>query len=246
MKKLTKLLLLTGLVCAFSTAPAFATNWTIEVNGNKLDTEVKEINNRTLVPLRAVGEALNLDVNYDSSTGIVTLETTNDNFSSASIWLDKKENLYYAKVTASSDHYKQFDLNIRREERAHMNVAPVDINDRLYVPVRIVCDSFGAPVELNGSTISIGSCFTAEGKSTDKLSEVAEPLAATQIRILELCKSCLYYEQRGIEIFKDAVELAPNVNYIVSKKSSVVSYYQIAKEKLEEAKKLCDIDPIFA
>ena len=173
MKKLTKILLLTSLFFTFSCSTVFATNWTIEVNGNKLNTEIKEINDRTLVPLRAVGEALNLDVNYDSSTGIVTLETTDEHFSSASVWLDSKNNLYYAKVFSSTEGYQSYNLDVPKEEKHKMKVTPVEINDRLYVPVRIICDSFGAPVEAKITTISIGKCFSAEDAfSSNKISDL--------------------------------------------------------------------------
>lgn len=51
----------------------------------------------------------------------------------------------------------------------YAQVKPVNLNGTVYVPVRLICDSFGAPVTVENNTISIGSCFTAEDKSIDKI-----------------------------------------------------------------------------
>lgn len=67
MRKLLRNLVLAGTLCLASTAAFGADDITLVVNGKKVESSVKPIikNNSTLVPVRTVGEAFGLEVEYD-------------------------------------------------------------------------------------------------------------------------------------------------------------------------------------
>lgn len=67
MRKLLRNLVLVGTLCLASTAAFGADDITLVVNGKKIESSVKPIikNNSTLVPVRTVGEAFGLEVEYD-------------------------------------------------------------------------------------------------------------------------------------------------------------------------------------
>lgn len=180
MKKLTKILLLTSLFFTFSCSTVFATNWTIEVNGKKLDTKVIEVNDKTYIPLRAVGEALGLNVEYEKQFGeeYAILKSSNNNFDSSYIKLHApgtglEKNRYEGIIKSRTNEYKQYEIEAfaHTEMTTYYNLKDpiVERNGSFYVPVRLICDSFGAPLKINGSTISIGACFTAEENSWGKV-----------------------------------------------------------------------------
>ena len=170
MKKIKSIFALTLLFLVLGCSSAMAADWTIDVNGQPIDAEVKIIEGRSLIPLRAVGESLGLEVVYYESTKTINLEAHDYISGTASIWIDWKRNDYQAIIGGyKSDNTEQFELRVNDFK---MYVQPVNIDGRVYVPVRLICDSFGAPVKVTGNTISIGKIFTDSEYSVKKISKL--------------------------------------------------------------------------
>ncbi len=168
MEKLKKIILLASLICILSCSSAVAADWSIEVDGQKLNTEVKVIDGRSLIPLRTVGEALGLEVKYYESTKVITLKDPDYINLNAYITLNYEKNTYSA-IVSGYDSYEKYHLNVNDFQ---MYVQPVNIDGRVYVPVRLICDSFGAPVKVSNNTISIGKCFTDSENSAKKINKL--------------------------------------------------------------------------
>lgn len=124
---------------AISTAPlsAFAANddITVTVNDEVLNFDVMPqiINDRTVMPMRAIFEALGADVSWDSETRTVTAikdDTT-------------------VKMTIGSNVMYVNDKPIE------LDVAPLIIDERTLVPGRAVAESLGADVSWDGETRTV-------------------------------------------------------------------------------------------
>jgi len=86
--------------------------------------------NRTLVPIRSIVEAMNCIVEWNGSEGKVTIEA---NGHSVVMWLNNREIIVDG-------------------EAKNMDVAPQTINDRTMVPVRFVAENIGCQIAWIGST----------------------------------------------------------------------------------------------
>lgn len=102
----------------------------IVIDGEVLetDTHAKLINNRTMVPMRAIFEALGAEVKWDPTTRTVT-GISNDRI--VQVEIDKKEAIVNGTKVSS-------------------DIAPFISNNRTYVPVRLIAESFGADVRWDG------------------------------------------------------------------------------------------------
>ena len=110
------------------------------VNGKFVPTDVPPIirNNRTLVPIRFVTEAVGADVEWDPTTRKVTI-TLNGN----------KVELYIGKNTAYVNGIP------RKIDPNNPKVVPVIIHNRTYVPIRFIMEAFGATVEWDPKTRTV-------------------------------------------------------------------------------------------
>lgn len=112
---------------------AYASNDDIKVaiDGEYVEFDVQPqlINDRTMVPLRAIFEALGAEVDWDNDTQTV-IAMKND-----------------VTVTATIGSTKMY---IDDEEKI-MDVAPMLIDGRTLVPVRFVAEAFECDVDWNGS-----------------------------------------------------------------------------------------------
>ncbi len=173
MKKLRNIIALTILFCILGCGSAMAADYTIEVNGQKLDTEVKVIDGRTLIPLRAVGEALGVQVKYDSPNNTVVLYLTDKSNQPNNIvvlYLNtaKVDIAILGRTDIAIKDIQQKDPNevvnkyFYAEEGFELQVPPINDNGRVYVPVRFLCNLFSAPLQLDGNVIKIGSIFSTE------------------------------------------------------------------------------------
>lgn len=185
MKKFKLIFFVSLLFCLFSCSSAFAADYTIEVNGQKLDTEVKIVDGRSLIPLRAVGEALGLDVTWNGDSQAVLLDASDllsHEKNSDIMLLDCKNNNYIAAVDGNEKYISlengkyRFNTLALIDEDAPlcMYVPPVNIDGHLYVPVKLICYTFGSPLEINGDIISIGSCFTDSSNTSEKIANVID------------------------------------------------------------------------
>jgi uncharacterized repeat protein (TIGR02543 family) len=123
-------------------------NPNMAVNGNLMQIDAqgsKPIlqNNRTLVPIRALVEALGGSVEWDGKERKVTAKLANNTLE---LWIGNNT----AKINGISTPIYAEDPN----------VAPILINGRSYVPVRFVCEKLGAVVSWNDQTKGITITYT--------------------------------------------------------------------------------------
>ena len=106
-------------------------------------------NDRTLVPVRAIVEAMGGSVNWDEETQTALLELNGD------------------IITLTLGSQTAF-LN---EEAHTLDVTPVSINDRTMLPIRFIAESFRFDVEWDGDTQTI----TITGKMASAPDETPTP-----------------------------------------------------------------------
>lgn len=134
MKKIICLLLC--LVTVFSFATCFAEDDVkVIVNGKEVVFDQKPIidNNRTLVPLRAIFEALGASVGWDNDTN--------------SVIATKDDTVIFMQI----GHNKLFKNN----EAIELDVPPKLVNDRTLVPVRAIAESFNLNVSWDDATQTV-------------------------------------------------------------------------------------------
>ena len=140
-KKMKKRVFLAAIMTLFALPQiAFADDVTIMVNGEKLVTETPAVieNERTLVPLRAVSDALGCDVSWDGETRGVTVT---DGESLFFTWIGRD----HAFETTSTE----------LENTVILDTPPMIINDFTMVPVRAVSEIFGAEVGYDAATSTV-------------------------------------------------------------------------------------------
>jgi len=124
------------------TVPVFASEtMVVNVDGNSISLDVAPVlvDNRALVPIRAIAEQLGGDVSYDSSTGTVQILTAGSN----------------VKLTLNSTT-AEVNGNL-----VSLDVPAQIINDRTLVPLRFVGESLGANVNYDaGNNAANISYFT--------------------------------------------------------------------------------------
>lgn len=113
----------------------------VYVNDNKIrfDTNPFIENGRTLVPVRAIAQSMNFNVNWDGNTQTATFE--NDN---------KKVYIQINNNTISI-----YDNNSGKTENILIDVPAMIKNDRTYVPLRALSEAFGSEVKWNGDTYTV-------------------------------------------------------------------------------------------
>ncbi len=134
MKKFISLLLLSSTL-AFSTPIYAANDITVYVDGSKVAYDAKPMigGGSTLVPLRQTFEALGADVVWDNASQTITA----------------KKDGTTIKLTIGNDYaYKNDDI-------LKITSSPIVENNRTYVPLRFVAESFGADVGWSGSTQTV-------------------------------------------------------------------------------------------
>ncbi len=128
MKKLLFSILSTALVC--SSIPAYASDITVLVNGTPITSDVaaQSIDGYTMIPLRAICDALDAKTDWDKERGEITI--TND-----SITNQLKIGDRYAYVTKNG-----------KTDKVLIPIAPVVKNGRTLVPIRFVSETLGTEV----------------------------------------------------------------------------------------------------
>ena len=122
-----------------------ASDITVKVNGEEIHPEMAPVivEERTLVPLRAVSEALGCDVSWDADTkGITLCDGSNLYFT----WIDK-DHAFKTSATAL-------------EDTTVMDVPPTIMNDYTMVPLRAISEMFGATVNWDGGTSTVTIDYT--------------------------------------------------------------------------------------
>lgn len=136
MKRMKKgLLLFTVCLTMISSNVIAQRNIKITLNGKEIKTDAAPFikNNRTLVPIRFISEALNYDVKWNEKAQTVNINNQKDT-------LDLKINS--DKVLVNGDE-KTID------------VAPVIYKNRTFVPIRFVSENLGVNVGWNDKTSTV-------------------------------------------------------------------------------------------
>jgi hypothetical protein len=94
------------------------------------DTTPVLLNNRTLVPIRAIVETIDGSVDWDETEQKITLAA---NGRRVEMWLERND------ILADGESYS-------------IDVAPTIVNDRTMLPIRFVAENLGCQIEWIGST----------------------------------------------------------------------------------------------
>ena len=145
MKKTKKLFLVALLLFAFIPFNLFANSEVkLWINGSYVTTDVAPVieNGRTLVPIRVISENLGLEVDWDKDLKQITVSQADDHF----IFVIGQN--FYAKDEIKHD----------------LDVAPKIINDRTFVPIRVIAEAFNQEVNWDNvaRTVAIGSGYEAQ------------------------------------------------------------------------------------
>lgn len=128
-----KKILLAVVSCLFIFgAEAMADDVKIRVNGKYIETDTPPVieNGRTLVPVRAISEALSCDVSWDGEKRAVSVF---DGEELAVMWIGR-DTVFRTDGMEITGHYT-------------MDVSPKIINDRTMVPIRAISELLGAEVD---------------------------------------------------------------------------------------------------
>ncbi len=129
----------------------------MSVNGKKQEidpgrgTTPVVISSRTMVPIRAIVEAMGGTVEWDNNSQKITLEA---NGNTVNMWVGKKS------------------ITVNGENR-EMDVAPIIQNGRTYVPVRFSAENLNAKVDWINSTKE--AVITYEVKKNEILNDIKPP-----------------------------------------------------------------------
>ncbi len=166
MKKFLSIIAAAAIVSsAFTIMPAAADEQTSDypevsviVNGEELETDQSAviIDSRTMVPIRAIGQALEIGVEWDANTKTVTF--------------DKDDLNVVLTVGAPSLTLTKGEAE---PETIDIDSPAVIINGRTMVPVRFVSDAFGADVDWDADTKTV-SVTQAEEEAVEETTEAAE------------------------------------------------------------------------
>jgi len=125
----------------------YANEVRIEVDGVTAEFDVQPfiLEGRTMVPLRAIAEMLDIDVEWDGERRTVTYVNPQD-------VLFELEIGRYAVITVDSATGSSFT--------EYLDVAPMIVDGRTFVPLRFVAESLGDGVSFYGGVVSL---LTDEG-----------------------------------------------------------------------------------
>ncbi|MEB2302244.1 copper amine oxidase N-terminal domain-containing protein [Lysinibacillus xylanilyticus] len=132
MKKIFSGVFLAMILMLFS-LPAYAAHSTIKIDGVVVTTDAapETKNNRTMVPLRVISENLGATVN----------------------WKDSKVTLTNNKMQITLQ--QNSNTVIKNGKTELLDVKPYLKNNRLFVPIRFIAETFGCQVNYQNSTVTI-------------------------------------------------------------------------------------------
>ena len=197
-KVLSMFIVLIMLVSSFAVTSVFADDGIkVVINGNEQNYDVMPqiISGRTLVPMRAIFEALGADVTWIDPTKTVVGSR------------DRK----YIKLRIDSDTY--YVNGIEQEKK--MDVPATIINGRTMVPVRFIAEAFGESVAWNGDTrtVEITSDYLDKVAVSPKLAKLPSTLhrdiPKTFTKSNDLNDLIFYDEEKKEDIPQDILRLLP-------------------------------------
>ena len=146
MKKILSIILAVVMVLSSLTFVMAADDIKITINGEakKFDVMPQIIEGRTLVPMRAIFEALGAEVGWDDATKTATGKTAS---TTVALTIDNKEAKVNGKAVA-------------------LDVPAQIIESRTMVPARFVAESLGCKVDWDGNTKTV--IITMESKKEEQ------------------------------------------------------------------------------
>ena len=135
MKKFISKIMVMVLIITSIQLPTFADEITVKLDGAKIlfDVSPRIINERTMVPLRAIFEALGATVEWNQEEKTVVSE--------------KDDTTVIATIG-------QNVMKVNGEKK-YMDIAPVVIDDRTLVPVRFIAEAFGCDVDWDQDSLTV-------------------------------------------------------------------------------------------
>ena len=114
----------------------------VTVNGKELafDQPPVVVNNRTLVPVRAVFESLGCVVEWDGASGKVSA---------------RRDNIVIGLFVNHKMIVVNDMNNFVNDNMFETDVAPISMNNRVLVPVRVIAESLGCNVTWNAATKTV-------------------------------------------------------------------------------------------
>ena len=154
MKKALALLLAIIVCLSLTGIPAIAEEFVaVILDGQLLDFDVPPqiINDRTLVPMRVIFEALGASVKWDNDTKTVTADFLT-HYGPYGEFIDGSNGLFAKQITLSINSTNMpisyaFPDDFGVVDTIVLEVAPMLVNDRTLVPLRAVSEAFGATVD---------------------------------------------------------------------------------------------------
>ncbi len=151
MKKLLSLILASSMTLSAAALPALASDEiTVLVDGKQSEFDVQPIieNDRTLVPMRAIFEAMNKKVTW--------VEVTR------SAWAEDKKTLVYFWADGESRYISKRDIieqngtrHLENERDIEIDVPARIVGDRTLVPLRAISEAFDCDVQWDGETKTV-------------------------------------------------------------------------------------------
>ena len=135
MKKLISVIIAAAVVISSFTAVLGDDEITVLLDGEKLEFDVQPqiINDRTMVPMRVIFEALGADVEWDGSTKSITSQ--------------KDETVIIMTIG--------YDTMFLNYSPVTLDSPPVIVDDRTLVPLRAVAESFNCAVDWENATRTV-------------------------------------------------------------------------------------------
>ena len=175
MKKFISLLLAAAMSLSVFTAAVADDGVTVTLDGKKIEFDTEPIieNDRVLVPMRAVFEALGADVTWYDQTW------WGAQMASADITKDKISTCVDIEIGAD-EMKKQITklhgdaIEVLSEEKIPLDAPAKIVNDRTLVPLRAVSEAFGSTVEWDNNTRTVTITSAAEPTATPKMTAAPE------------------------------------------------------------------------
>lgn len=154
MKKIISFLIAVSCAAAL-TVPAFASDIAVKVDGRTVafreDPKPVIISDRTYVPIRRVLEYMGAKVEWNDEKRTVTV-TSADNITVVVLTIDSPEiNVFTFTSVLHAD-----------KETVQSDVAPIILNDRTMLPIRVVAEALGADVDYDESGVAEITTYQAK------------------------------------------------------------------------------------
>lgn len=175
MKKFISLLLAAAMSLSLFTAVGADDEIKVTLDGRKIEFDVEPIieNDRVLVPMRTIFEALGAEVTWYDQTWwgaqMASADITKDKISTRvdiEIGADEMDK-QIAEVCKDA-------IKVLSEEKIPLDAPAKIVNDRTLVPLRAVSEAFGSKVEWDGNTRTVTITSAAEPTAAPKMTAAPE------------------------------------------------------------------------